>query len=473
MKPTNMIEEFYENREIFITGGSGVVGKGIRKERNKAEERLKLVKESKIFNVLKLVKPNELDKLTAIPGDIMSPLLGISEANLKVIQNVSIFIHSAATVRFDEPLRKAIRVNIGGTYESMKVAQTLNNLEIFAHVSTFYSNPYLKYVDSKLYPPVMDWKTVLKLANSNIPDEVIDILTIKYTSMFPNTYTFTKSLAEHVVNEHRHLFPTLIYRPSIVIFSLKEPEPGFVDSYYGLTGITTANGTGLMRTLYGYKNIRLDKCPLDIGTKVLLLQVFKEAKTKISYVPREETKVAMFSSTMVDRTTMLEEVRLGKEVYRSWEKNPFNKTVWYPGLKVTNLLLRLFGIQPVVMSIQRKLFLAIRSMEHFVFNVYESPGITDMDLLLNISAKTSFAFPEVKSCLNERTKKRVYNLFTISSKKFILNEDSKHLNKARIWIKFLKYLDLFTHWYIRYWIAKHVLIFIYNYIKAQLPLESL
>lgn len=145
----------------------------------------------------------------------MSPLLGISEANLKVIQNVSIFIHSAATVRFDEPLRKAIRVNIGGTYESMKVAQTLNNLEIFAHVSTFYSNPYLKYVDSKLYPPVMDWKTVLKLANSNIPDEVIDILTIKYTSMFPNTYTFTKSLAEHVVNEHRHLFPTLIYRPSI------------------------------------------------------------------------------------------------------------------------------------------------------------------------------------------------------------------------------------------------------------------
>lgn len=229
-----------------------------------------------------------------------------------------------------------------------------------------------------------------------------------------------------------------------------------MDSYYGLTGITTANGTGLMRTLYGYKNIRLDKCPLDIGTKVLLLQVFKEAKTKISYVPREETKVAMFSSTMVDRTTMLEEVRLGKEVYRSWEKNPFNKTVWYPGLKVTScypyyvirvflyqlipsmfldLLLRLFGIQPVVMSIQRKLFLAIRSMEHFVFNVYESPGITDMDLLLNISAKTSFAFPEVKSCLNERTKKRVYNLFTISSKKFILNEDSKHLNKARIWIK--------------------------------------
>lgn len=237
---------------------------------------------------------------------------------------------------------------------------------------------------------------------------------------------------------------------------MKEPEPGFVDTYYGLTGITTANGTGLMRTLYGDKNIRLDKCPLDICVKVLLLQVFREARTKINYVPREETKVAMFSSSQVDRTTMLEEVRLGKEKYQSWEKTPFNKSVWYPGLKVTScypyylirvflyqlipsffldLLLRLFGIPPIVMSVQRKLFLAISSMEHFVSNVYESSGITDMELLLEMSSKTSFAFPEVNSCLDERTKEWVYNLFTISSKKFILNEDSTHIKKARIWIR--------------------------------------
>lgn len=162
-----------------------------------------------------MLKPNELEKLTAIPGDIMSPLLGMSKKHLSIIKNVSIFIHSAATVRFDEPLRKAIKVNLGGTYESIKVAQTLEKLELFTHLSTFYSNPYLKFIDSKLYPPVMDWRTVLQLANSNIPDDVIDTLTMKYTTLFPNTYTFTKSLGEHIVNEHRHLFPTLIYRPSI------------------------------------------------------------------------------------------------------------------------------------------------------------------------------------------------------------------------------------------------------------------
>lgn len=239
-------------------------------------------------------------------------------------------------------------------------------------------------------------------------------------------------------------------------FSIKEPEPGFVDSYYGLTGITTANGTGLMRTLFGVENIRLDKCPLDMCVKVLLLQIFRESRSKITYVPRMETKIAMFSSSQVDRTEMKEEVRLSRDKYHVWEKNPFNKTVWYPGLKITNchlyylmrvflyqlipsffidLLLRLFSVQPVVMNVQRKLFLAIRSMEHFVSNVYEGSGITDMELLLKMSAETSFAFPEVKSCLNDRSREHVYTLFTISSKKFVLNEDDTHIEKARLWIK--------------------------------------
>lgn len=87
------------------------------------------------------------------------------------------------------------------------------------------------------------------------------------------------------------------------------------------------------------------------------------------------------------------------------------------------------------MNVQRKLFLAIRSMEHFVSNVYESTGVTDMDLLLQMSSKTSFAFPEVKSCLNDKSKERVYNMFTLSSKKFVLNEDDTHIKKARIWMK--------------------------------------
>ena len=39
-------------------------------------------------------------------GDILEPSLGLSEANIETLKKeVSVVFHSAATVRFDEPLR--------------------------------------------------------------------------------------------------------------------------------------------------------------------------------------------------------------------------------------------------------------------------------------------------------------------------------------------------------------------------------
>lgn len=45
-------------------------------------------------------------KLIAIEGDLLEPDLGISEKDRQeLIQNVNIVFHSAATVRFDEPVK--------------------------------------------------------------------------------------------------------------------------------------------------------------------------------------------------------------------------------------------------------------------------------------------------------------------------------------------------------------------------------
>ena len=42
--------------------------------------------------------------MTAIPGDMMDPNLGICpEDEAILIENVNVVFHSAATVRFDEP----------------------------------------------------------------------------------------------------------------------------------------------------------------------------------------------------------------------------------------------------------------------------------------------------------------------------------------------------------------------------------
>lgn len=45
--------------------------------------------------------------------------------------------------------------------------------------------------------------------------EMLNILFPKYSSYQPNTYTFTKFLAEQVINDYKEKLPLMIYRPSI------------------------------------------------------------------------------------------------------------------------------------------------------------------------------------------------------------------------------------------------------------------
>lgn len=54
----------------------------------------------------------------------------------------------------------------------------------------------------------------------------------------PNTYTYTKALAEQLLEEQCGTVPLAIVRPSIVTAALKEPVPGWVDNYNGATGKT-------------------------------------------------------------------------------------------------------------------------------------------------------------------------------------------------------------------------------------------
>ncbi len=59
-----------------------------------------------LFDTVSQFYPEFRSKLEAIEGDLMEPSMGISEEDeKKLIDNVNIVFHSAATVRFDEPLK--------------------------------------------------------------------------------------------------------------------------------------------------------------------------------------------------------------------------------------------------------------------------------------------------------------------------------------------------------------------------------
>lgn len=65
-----------------------------------------------------------------------------------------------------------------------------------------------------MYPAYADWRTTIKLAET-YDVETLNIFFSKYSSNQPNTYTFTKSLAEHIINDYRHQLPIMVFRPSI------------------------------------------------------------------------------------------------------------------------------------------------------------------------------------------------------------------------------------------------------------------
>ena len=59
-----------------------------------------------IFEKVKKEQPNFKEKFCPVNGDICQPGLGISQSDRETLENnVHVVFHSAATIRFDEPLR--------------------------------------------------------------------------------------------------------------------------------------------------------------------------------------------------------------------------------------------------------------------------------------------------------------------------------------------------------------------------------
>lgn len=143
-----------------------------------ASERLDKLKEESVFIRLRQENPKMLNKLVPIGGDVSSLQLGLSKESIKLMENVSIIFHSAASVRFDDSLKDAVILNTRGTREVCQFAESLKKLAIFLHVSTAYSNCESMHITEEMYPPKADWIETIKIVET-LDDDVIDPLTLK------------------------------------------------------------------------------------------------------------------------------------------------------------------------------------------------------------------------------------------------------------------------------------------------------
>ena len=77
----------------------------------------------------------------------------------------------------------------------------------------------------------------------------------------PNTYTFTKAIAEQLINEERGELPIAIVRPSIVGGAIEEPMPGWVDNLNGPMGLVATGGHGIVRSKLSFIYNVMFICP--------------------------------------------------------------------------------------------------------------------------------------------------------------------------------------------------------------------
>ncbi|XP_044729535.1 fatty acyl-CoA reductase wat-like [Chrysoperla carnea] len=458
------IKEFYKNQNVFITGGNGFMGKVLIekllrscpdlnkiyllirvKKGIKPEERLADMLQNPVFDRMKKENPNGISKLEIIYGDCEKPNLGMSDEIIeKLKENVNIIFHAAASVRFDDPLKKALLMNTRSTRDLVSIAKKIRNLKVFVHLSTAYCNIDKETIDEKVYPRQANWEELIQMAEK-FDQHTIEILKPVILNGFPNTYTFTKSLAENIVNDECSNIPTVIFRPSIVYASEKEPIPGWLDNLNGPLTFIAGCGTGLSRVFFLNPDLSSDFIPVDNAIINMIVASWYQAnntKKRQSLVINACTANYTYFSYQNANYCGVKLV----EIY------PFTRQVWYPiqiAVKnkylfhiiflfcqiipsiITQILVRLAGRNFPIMKLCRKSYIANIALGPFVQNewLFKNGNYLSLCKVLKEADKNDFIADITQSEPFTVAANGIYGL-----KKYVLKEnpdDKVSLLKAR------------------------------------------
>ncbi|KAL0103265.1 hypothetical protein PUN28_017515 [Cardiocondyla obscurior] len=469
------IPEFYAGQSIFLTGATGFLGKVLiekvlrscpdvgeifllirPKKGMSIDDRLKNMLKLPLFDKLREEQCSVFSKLIPISGDSKKKSLGLSDADVQMlIDRVTIIIHGAASVRFNDSLKNAICTNIRATRDICILAQSMKKLITLLYISTAYTSPHRPVLEEKVYPPIADWRKMIDIAES-LDEHTLNILTAKCLEYAPNTYMFSKNLSEHVIETYSSFLPCAIVRPSMVFPSIEEPFPGWVDNIYGTIGFYVGSGKGVLRVALNNYNVYLDIVPVDIVIKAILVTCWKVGST--THTPGSNFVVNntcqnLFTYEYIGIMLGIEikEIPFENSIFPSRVVQTNNWILYYtlmillhmlPALIVDTILKR-SGRQPFLVRLQRNVFVATQAVGWFACNEWKFTDTNHLALLSSIppNDRANFSFNYVGY-----DSKEYFRYCVIGAKKFLINEDMNKIDGLKVNVKRMDFIfDVMKH----------------------------
>lgn len=344
------VQEFYNGKNILITGATGFLGKIlmekllrccpgveniyilIRQKRGKSiYTRIEEMFEDPVFDRLKEEVPKFRHKIVALPADCEAAGLGLTISDRQtIIEKVNVIFHSAATVKFDEHLRTALITNVQAPLYLLQMAKDMKALKAFMHISTAYSNAQLTRIKEKFYPCETDYEKLQQMIDKLTDEQINDMLPVILSNR-PNTYTFSKALAEEQLRRNSGRVPLAILRPAIVSSTAKEPLKGWLDNMYGPNGITVGTVTGILRTMECDASVTAEIVPVDVVVNCLMVAAYDVHK-EYTNGTLSEPPIFNYVSSVENRITWGDFMHL---TLGRIDDHPFSNAVWYTYLILT------------------------------------------------------------------------------------------------------------------------------------------
>ncbi|XP_049861196.1 putative fatty acyl-CoA reductase CG5065 isoform X1 [Schistocerca gregaria] len=484
------IAEWFRGRSLLVTGGSGFIGKVLLekllrslpqlgtvyvllrgKRGDSPAARLENIKRLPLFDRLRRTDPSALERLQAVEGDVLRADLGLQPPDrARLLAEVSVVFHCAATLRLEAGLKAAIEHNTAGTLRLLHLCRRMRHLQVIVHLSTAFCHCEQEVLEEKIYPPPHDPHDIMHLVQW-LDEESLASITPKLLGPHPNCYTYSKRLAESLVYEESKNLPAVICRPSIVTPVFNEPLTGWVDNLNGPVGILVGAGKGVIRSMLCGPDFCTEIIPVDIAVNGIITAAWDTAVRRPDEMP-----VYNLSTSSLVQITWGEVLERGRQIVY---ENPFEGAVWYPDGNIrTNqtvhyLHVLLFHIFPAyvidfllllamqkrfMVRLQNRISNGLKVLQYFTLRQWNF----DNKEILELSSRMTKEDCETFYMANVEYDVDSYLLACVlGARQYCMKEPLSSLPRARRHLKMLYWLD----WLVKMMCIGFLLYVMYQYAR--------